>query len=202
MTYKIDRLFGSVTRTRLLSRFMLDPDRTFYIRELSVGLNIPYSMLYKEIKNLESLGILMEEKRGRITVISLNKSLPYLDELKGLIIKTSGLAYVVGQGLSEFKDIRYALIYGSFASGTETAKSDADLLLIGDADATKLVKRVGRMEQALGREVNYIIWSSKELRARIKAGSALLADIARSPIIMIIGDEDGFRGLIKRESDL
>ncbi len=197
MTYKIDRLFGSATRSRLLSKFMLHPDGTFYIRELSVGLGIPYSMLYKEIKNLESLGILMEEKRGRITVISLNRSLPYLKELKGLIIKTSGLAYVIGQGLSEFRGIRYALIYGSFARGAETARSDVDLLLIGDADATRLVKRVGRMEQALGREVNYIIWDSKELRARVKAGSAMLADIARSPVIMVIGDEGDFRGLIK-----
>lgn len=202
MTYKIDRLFGSATRTKLLSKFMLDTGRTFYIRELSKVLEIPYSMLYKEIKNLEGLGILLEEKRGRITAVSLNRHLPYLKELKGLIIKTSGLAYLLKQELSEFKGIKFALIYGSFASGSENEKSDVDLLIIGSADATELVKKVSKLEQSLGREVNYIIWDSKELDARITMKSALLADVSRKPIIMVIGAEDEFRGLIKGANNL
>jgi len=55
---------------------------------LSKDLKIPYGMLYKEEKNLVSLGILNEEKKGKITLISVNNKLPYFAELKGLITKT------------------------------------------------------------------------------------------------------------------
>jgi len=68
----------------------MNPDKSFYIRELSRELGIPYGMLYKEEKNLTSLGLVNEEKRGKITLVSINKNLPYFDELKSLIMKTVG----------------------------------------------------------------------------------------------------------------
>ncbi len=89
MTSKIDRLFGSKTRVALLARLMMNPDKNFYLLELSKDLKISYSMLYKEEKNMVSLGILSEEKRGRVTLVSLNKKLPYFAELKALITKTA-----------------------------------------------------------------------------------------------------------------
>jgi len=45
MTSKVDRLFGSKTRVALLSRLMMNPDRSFFIRELSRELKILYGML-------------------------------------------------------------------------------------------------------------------------------------------------------------
>jgi len=91
MTSKIDRLFGSKTRVSLLSKLLMNPDKSFYIRELSRELEIPYGMLYKEEKNLVSLGIVNEEKKGKVTLVSINKNLPYFAELKNLMIKTVGL---------------------------------------------------------------------------------------------------------------
>ncbi|MGQ9469496.1 MAG: hypothetical protein ACUVTD_06695 [Nitrososphaerales archaeon] len=55
MASKLDRLFGSKTRVTLLSKLMMNPDKQFCIRELSKELNIPYGMLYREVKNLISL---------------------------------------------------------------------------------------------------------------------------------------------------
>lgn len=127
MTSKIDKLFGSKTRVALLSKFMMNPDKSFYLRELSKDLKIPYSMLYREEKNLVALGILNENKRGKVTLVSINNKLPYIAELKGLITKTAGLGDLARTELSELGGIRYALIYGSFASGEESESSDVDL---------------------------------------------------------------------------
>ena len=62
---------------------MMSPYKQFYIRELSKNLNIPYSMLYKEVKNLASLGIITEEKKGKITLSTVNTNLPYYQERGG-----------------------------------------------------------------------------------------------------------------------
>jgi len=48
----------------------MNADKSWYIRELSRELRIPYGMLYKEVKNLVSLGVINEEKRGKVTNIS------------------------------------------------------------------------------------------------------------------------------------
>ena len=198
MTSRIDRLFGSKTRVALLSRLMMNPDRSFFIRELSRELKIPYGMLYKEEKNLVSLNILTEEKKGKVTLVSVNKTLPYFAEIRRLITKTTGLADLMKSTLSRLRGIRYALIYGSFASGEESESSDIDLLVIGDVDEEKVLNAISETEKEVGREINYILWSEKEFTKRVESKHHLLTDIVSKPLIMLIGEEDEFRRTAKK----
>jgi len=199
VTPKIDRLFGSKTRVAVLSKIMMNPDRRFYIRELSRILNVPYGMLYK-VKNLISLGILIEEKKGKVTLVSANPKLPYLSELKNIMIKTAALGDLLKFAFSGLKGISYALIYGSFASGEETGGSDVDLLVVGAVDEERVLKAVNRVEKDTGREVNYILWSEEEFLRRAEGGHHLLADIVGKPFIMLVGDEDEFRRAVEKQN--
>ena len=197
MISKIDTLFGSKTRVTLLSKLMMNPDKQFYLRELSRDLKIPYSMLYKEEKTLVSLGILSEEKRGNVTFVYVNKKVPYFTELKSLITKTVGLGDVVKTALLGLKGIRFALIFGSFARGEESVSSDVDLLIIGNLDEEKILKAVSQAEVEVAREINYILWSEQEFKKRIRSRNHLLVEIASNPITMLIGEGDDFRRATK-----
>ena len=198
MTSKMDRLFGSKTRVSLLAKLLMNSNESFYIRELSRELKIPYSMLYKEEKNLASLGIVNEEKKGKVTLVSINKNMPYFAELKNLMIKTVGLGDLLKTVLSELEGMRYALIYGSFASGEESVSSDIDLLIVGNSSEEKILNVVGRVEKEVGREINYILWSEEEFMKRIKSRHNLLREIASKPVIMLVGEEDEFRRTVKK----
>jgi len=198
MTPKMDRLFGSKTRVSLLSKLAMSPNKSFHLRELSRELKIPYSMLYKEEKNLASLGIVNEEKRGKVTLVSINKNLPYFAELKNLLIKTAGLGDLLKEALTELKEIKYALIYGSFASGDESETSDVDLLVVGEVTEEKMLNLTDRIEKEVGREINYILWNNKEFKKRAKNGHHLLRDIASKPVIMLVGEENEFRRTVKK----
>jgi predicted nucleotidyltransferase len=198
MTYQIDRLFGSKTRVALLSRLLMNADKSFYIRQLAKETNIPYSMLYKEEKNLASLGVVNEEKKGKVTLVSVNKKLPYFAELKSLVMKTAGLASLVGNALSKLQDVRYALIYGSFASGQETESSDVDVLIVGNVGEERILKAVSAIEERTGREINYIVWSEGEFRKRVRSKHHILTETARKPVIMLIGEENEFRRAAKK----
>jgi predicted nucleotidyltransferase len=198
MTSKMDRLFGSKTRVSLLSKLLMNADKSWYIRELSRELEIPYSMLYKEVKNLVSLGVINEEKKGKVTLVSANKSLPFFAELKSLMVKTVGLSDLLRTALSDLKQIHYALVYGSFASGEESMSSDVDLLIIGDVDEERVLNVVGGIEKKVEREINYILWSKEEFIERVKSGHHLLRGIARKPVIMLVGEEDKFRRVVEK----
>jgi len=199
MASSLDRLFGSKTRVALLSKLVMNPDSSFYIRELSRELNVPYSMLYKEIKNLVSLGILNEEKRGKITLVSVNTKLPYFAEIRQLLAKTVGLGDLARSRLTGLKGVVYALIYGSVATGEESESSDIDMLIIGEMDDEEALKAINEIEKEVGREVNHILWSEKEFMKRVRSRHHLLVDIAGKPAIMIIGEEDEFRRTIERQ---
>jgi len=201
MTSRIDRLFGSKTRTLVLSILMTNPDRSFYLRELARQLQIPYSMLYKEVKNLALLDIVKEEKKGKITLITVNKQLPYLTELRNLIIKTAGMADILKDAFSEFKRLRYALIYGSFASGQETAASDVDILIIGEENEENILAKLNILEKKFGRELNYILWNQNEFSRRVKTRNHLLIDINSKPVIMLVGEEHEFRRATKKSNN-
>jgi len=193
MASKIDRLFGSKTRVAILVKLMMNLEKKYYLRELANELELPYSMVYKERGNLVKLGVITEEKRGKINLIEVNRNLPYFAELKALIVKTAGVGGVVRDSLEGLKGVEYALVYGSFASGEETASSDVDLLVVGSVDGEEVLHAVADCERRLGREVNYILWSEKEFLNRVVSGHHLVVDIAARPVIMVVGDEREFR---------
>lgn len=47
-----------------------------------------------------------------------------------IIVKTTGLYKILKEVLKKVKGIKYALIFGSFAKGNYTEKSDVDVLII------------------------------------------------------------------------
>jgi predicted nucleotidyltransferase len=98
------------------------------------------------------------------------------------------------------KDIKYALIYGSFAKGMETATSDIDLLVVGNVDEDSLMKSVSKTERISGREINFVLWKEKDLMEKARKNIPLIKEISKTPIMMIIGDEDEFKRLVKTRS--
>ena len=190
-------LFGSKTRTKLITKLMMEPDRQFYIREISRETNIPYSMVYKELDNLEHLGIITSQKKGKITLLSVNKETPYYRDLRSLIMKTTGIYNIIQDQLRKHTDIEYLLVFGSVANGEDTQDSDIDLMVIGDIPEIELIEEAREIEKNVGRELNYILWTRDEFEKKIKEKNHILIDVAEKPIIMLKGNEDEFRDSIK-----
>lgn len=196
MASRMYNLFGSKTRVRLITKLMMNPKQTYYIRELSRELGIPYGMVYREIGNLAGLRIIKLEKRGKITLIHVNESLPYLGDLRNLVLKTTGVSHVILEMIPG-DSVRFMLVFGSMASGDYGERSDIDLMVVGSLEEEPLLEAAKRIEAETGREVNYVLWSEEEFQEKIKSGHHLLLDIAEKPLIMLVGSEDEFRGAVK-----
>jgi predicted nucleotidyltransferase len=99
---------------------------------------------------------------------------------------------VISRELPQDK-IKFALIYGSFAKGTETAASDIDLLVVGTISEDLLLKAVMRAQEKVGREINYILWSEADLARKSKEGIPLIRELAVTKLVMIAGGEAEFK---------
>ena len=197
MITKINHLFGSESRVKILAKLILNPDKSFYMRELEKELDLNFLLVHRELTNLKELGLVTDERRGKIRLFRINKTSPIYPEIRGLILKTAGIGDVIRDAMKGTGKIKYALVFGSVARGEEKETSDIDLLLIGDIDEEKLIPKIKNAEGKISREINYITWSEKEFGKRTKEKIGLLIEIEKNPVIMIIGDENEFREAAK-----
>ena len=197
----LEKLFTSKVRVKLLKLLVLNPDREFYIRELERELKENVNSIRRQLNNLEKIEIVKKRKEGNLLLYSFNPFGIISSELKQMILKTVGSFKLIKESLQSLKGIKFAFIFGSFAKGTETKRSDIDLLIVGNMDEDQLIEKLSKVERKIGREINYLLWSENFLKKKIKQKDAFLLEILKGPIKMLIGDEGEFRKLVKRKNN-
>ncbi len=185
------KIFGSRIRAKILGWLFTHPDESFFVRQIALILEEDPTNVSREMAKLEELGILRSKRNGNLKHFQANRECPFFEELKGLVLKTSGVAGRVQSALVKLAGIEYAFIYGSYAKGEENADSDVDLFIIGDVDMDRLDSSLGRLEKTLGREINYVLYSMEEFKVRRKARDSFLMDVLRAKKIVVVGAENG-----------
>jgi predicted nucleotidyltransferase len=151
----LERLFTSRVRVRLLTLFLTHPTEAFYIRQITRLTGETYNNVRQELQNLADLGLIRSERRANATYYQTNVEHFLFPELKRIVLKTAAVGDRLREALSTLGDIQVAFIYGSTARGTEVASSDIDLIVIGDVDLDGLDGAIDRIEEEIGRTVNY-----------------------------------------------
>lgn len=195
----LERLFTSETRVKILTEILLNSDKEYHIRQLARIIDKSPILVQKELKNIENLGLLQHRKQGNMVLYSIEKNSAIIEDLKRIFLKTEGVGNELLKNLDK-SQIQYALIFGSFARGVETTKSDIDLMIIGDIEEKQLLRSISSVETKIGREVNIIHWTFDELLQKSKHQIPLLMEILKTNLIMIIGDKDEFKRLVKKGS--
>jgi predicted nucleotidyltransferase len=106
-------------------------------------------------------------------------------------VKTVGLAEPIRRSFQPYAGtIKAAFVFGSVAKGTDTAQSDIDLMVIGDAlSYSDLYTAAQRAEDRLRRKVNPLFLSSKDWQRKASERGSVVSKVSRSPKIFIIGSE-------------
>ena len=181
-------LFSSRIRAKVIAAIFLSPGDKFNAWELAQRLNVTYSAVWKELARLEGLGILTSEQRGKSKEYQVNNACPIAPELKSLILKTEGVGLVVREKLQEMGRVNKAFIYGSFASGEADARSDIDLMIVGEVALDQLAPVITTLEKELNRSINYIIYSEDEWNEKRTTKDPFWENVINSPKIMLIGE--------------
>ena len=192
-------LFGK-TRRALLALLFTRPTEEFYLRQIVRVTGMGLGPVQRDLLLLCGAGIVGRRRLGIHVLYQANAQCPVYDELKGLIIKTVGLADVLRVALGPLASrIRQAFIFGSFARGEQHADSDVDLLVVSDdLTLTDLVKATKGVQSQLGREINPILYRSDEYEERMRVKHHFLTRIAREPKIRLIGAQNESGGMAEK----
>ncbi len=174
-------------RKALLGYFCTNSDARLYLRQAAVILDEDPGNLSKELAHLQSLGIFSSAMSGKQKYYSLNKQYPLLNELKSVIFKTIGVEGALRELVASVPGIETAFIYGSFAGGSEDARSDIDVLLIGKFSEDDLLKKISSLENKLQREINYTVYSTQEFAKKSKQKGSFLNEVLKTKPIFLKG---------------
>ena len=95
--------------------------------------------------------------------------------------------------LFEDSRIKCSFVFGSFASNEEVAKSDLDLVIIGNIGLRETSKLLANYQSVLGREINPHVFKESEWKKRVKEKDHFVMSILKSNIEVIKGDIENYR---------
>lgn len=186
-----DALFSKVQQ-RVLGLLFVNADRSFYTNEIMRFVDSGTGVVQRELENLAASGLVSVKKIGNQKHYRANHESPIFDELRGILLKTAGMADILRLALLPLDDkIQAAFIYGSIAKGSDTARSDIDVLIIGDELAyADVYGALSASEAQLGRPVNPSIYSMKELQRKLAKDNTFVSRVLTQPKIFLKGSED------------
>ena len=185
-----DALF-SKGRQRVLGVLFGNPGRSFYANEVIALAGSGTGAVQRELIRLEATGLVTATRVGKQKHYQANPAAPVFEELRGLVLKTSGLADVLRVALAPLiGQIGAAFVYGSVAKKQDTAKSDIDLMVVSDSlTYADIFAALEDSTNRLGRKVNPTVYPPQELAKRRKQGNAFVTRVLAQPKIWLIGGE-------------
>ncbi len=189
-----DSLFTK-TQQKVLGLLFRKPDESLYLNEIVRLAGMGKGTIKRELEKMTQAGLLTLKRIGNQNHYQANSSSPVYDELISITRKTFGISDVIEQALQPVKnDIQFAFIYGSIAKGTDTAKSDIDLMIVGDdLGYSEMMNLLIPVEAELQRPINPSIYSLQDLNKKIEDENHFILRVLEQQKINIIGNANAIR---------
>ncbi|MDD5330955.1 MAG: nucleotidyltransferase domain-containing protein [Sulfuricella sp.] len=185
-----DALFTKVQQ-RVLGVLFGNPGRSFYANQMIALAGSGTGAVQRELARLAAAGLVTVSRVGNQKHYQANPAAPVFEELRSLILKTSGLTDVLRVALAPLAaQIEAAFVYGSVAKGQDTATSDIDLMVVSDSlTYGDLFATLEGACARLGRPVNPTVYSRQELTQRIERDNAFIQRVLAQPKLWLIGED-------------
>lgn len=190
----IEQLFGSKTRVKLLQLFYSNPNRSFYVREITRKIDEQINSVRRELSNLLNIGIIVSENTNNRLYYEVNQKFEYYKPLQEIFgggvkktapkkAKTDVGDETPGTDLNNVGRIDLALYTGQF---TRDDSAGVDILIVGDVNRNALQKYVDQLEAQEGKSLRYAVMKLPdfEYRRAIRDRFAVAIDNAKKQILV------------------
>jgi len=205
----LEKLFGSVSRVKLLKIFLLNPDKKYYIRQLARDLKLQVNSVRRELGNLEEFGLLSSDDNNstNLPILSngrkapapskdkapslkekkyyqINKSFILFSEIRSVIVKAqilAGESFIAS--LKKFCDPKFILLSGMFVNNDN---SPTDVLLVANIKKEDLLQIISDLEGEMGREINFTIMDEEEFKYRQEIADVFLHSVLNSRRLVLL----------------
>lgn len=196
----IDALFGSKTRVKLMHLFFNNPNKSFYVREITRLIDEQINSVRRELANMLNVGVISNDTVDNKLYYQIDHSYPYFDafeqifgdnlpkaksRVKQPVVDDSGDP-VWMQTIRDMNGVRVAIGAGILVEGSA---SGVDLVIVGNVAAAKLKSAIAAIEKAEGRDINYTSLTYDEFYYRYSVRDRFIMEILAGKYVVVV-DKD------------
>jgi hypothetical protein len=190
----IDQLFGSKTRVKLLHLFLNNPNRSFYVREITRKIDEQINSVRRELANMLSVGIIKSDSSNNKLYYEVDQEYQHYKPLRAIFADDklqSTAVEATGEGdwtkrLKPLGAVKVAILSGKFVRGS---KSELDLLLAGNLNKTQVSKLVKELEDEEGKTLNYSVMSYEDFYYRLSIKDRFVSTIINAKKTIVVDTE-------------
>lgn len=179
----VEQLFGSKTRVKLLQLFYGNPNRSFYVREITRKIDEQINSVRRELANLLNVGIIYSENTNNRLYYEVNQKYEYykpLSEIFGgspVAASADDTEEGADDSFKKLGNVELAIMTGQF---TRDDRSGVDFLLVGDINQTQVTKYISELEKKEGKEIRYVVMPVSEFKYRRGLNDRFLISVMES----------------------
>ncbi len=189
----VEKLFGSKTRAKLLNLFFENPEKSFYIREMTRVIDEQINSVRRELSNLENIGIIKNETFDNKIYYSANNKHPFSRPLTDIFSKKNS-SIIDGTSKSDAwaENCRPVKNYlkGLIVTNRLPGQEGVDLLIIGNDKTRKLTRWAEVIEKKQGKPINYVIMSPDDFTYRKSVKDRFIREILEMELLEVIDPEN------------
>lgn len=200
----IEHLFGSKTRVKLLHVFYTNPNRSFYVREVTRKVDEQINSVRRELSNLLNIGVIRSDTSGNKVYYEVNQKHPFYEPLRDIFanLNTDQEPTISDEvdSAARFKaigNVDYVALSGVF---TRDNTAPVDILIVGNVNRTKLDNLVEELEQEEGQELRYTVISREQYDYRRDLNDRFLSSVMDSKHTVVV--DKIHKGTYKSKSGL
>jgi hypothetical protein len=174
----IEQLFGSKTRVKLLQLFYSNPNRSFYVREITRKIDEQINSVRRELANLLNTGIIVSDNTNNRLYYEVNQEYEFYEPLLAIFggggtkaakpattgaTKTKKALTPEEEKMKGLGRLEVVLYTGQF---TRDESSGIDILVVGDVNQNALQKYVTELEAQENKDIRYTVMPLSEFNYR------------------------------------
>jgi predicted nucleotidyltransferase len=185
----------SPSQCRLFPWLFGQPERSYHLSELRRLTGLGSASLQRELNKLTDAGLVRSQKTGNLRQFQANAESPVYAELVALTRRTLGVEPMLRKALEPLATkLETAFIYGSMAKGTDVARSDVDIMLVGrNLLLSNVLELLEPLEGELGRKINPTLLTPTEFKRRRADKDSFVNRVLSQPTLPLLGDVPGPR---------
>jgi Fe2+ or Zn2+ uptake regulation protein len=176
----LEKLFGSKTRAKLLALFFENPEKSFYVREITRVIEEQINSVRRELNNLSALGLVKIENYENKVYYSANMKHPFARPMTQMFSSKIDSVQKIEVHRNSWEDmvrpvenILDALLVLNRLPGQD----GLDLLIVGDDHSRKLTRWAELVDKKQGKPLNYAIMSREDYLYRKSIRDRFILDV-------------------------
>ena len=163
----LDKLFTGKIRVQLLTKLLLNPTNTVYLRGLERDLGVSSNTVRLELNKLSELQLIQEhtdilniKNSTKTKNYTVNTKHPMFKSLRGLIMQYVGLDQIIENVLEKLGNIDEVYLTGELAQGINSPF--VDLVVVGDIDKNYLYQLIEKAEHLIDKKIRVGLYQPEE----------------------------------------